>query len=98
MSKCAGTKRTGEPCTHTALSGERTCYNHHPDYAAQRRASAKRAVILTHSSIGKELRESREFMWEFLEVLLSDQLPPCFQRGAAERGAAPAVLSAGRRA
>jgi len=57
------------------MPGERWCYHHHPDLAEERRASASRAAIAKHSSIGKELRKVRELILELLGVLLSDQLP-----------------------
>jgi hypothetical protein len=75
MASCAGTTRKGESCTASPIPGERYCYHHHPDYKEERRASASRAAILKHSSIGKELREIRELIWELLGVLLSDKLP-----------------------
>ncbi len=75
MSVCQGTKRDGERCTASALVGGRFCYNHDPKYAEERKQSASRAATLKHSSIGKELRDIRELIWELLGVLLSDQLP-----------------------
>ncbi len=56
MSTCAGTKRNGELCTVSALSGERFCYNNHPDHAEVRKLSARRAATLKHSSVVKKLR------------------------------------------
>src|SRR5919107_1509013 len=76
MAVCSGTKRDGTPCTVSVPPGERYCYNHNPDYAEERRASASRAATAKHSSIGKELREIRELIRELLGVLLSDRLPP----------------------
>jgi uncharacterized protein (UPF0335 family) len=38
------------------------------------------ATTRKHSSVGKELREIRELIWELLGVLLSDQLPLCVKR------------------
>jgi hypothetical protein len=75
MSVCSGTKRDGTPCTLPAMAGSGWCYNHHPDYAQERRLSASRAATAKHSSVGKELREVRELIWELLGVLLSDNLP-----------------------
>src|SRR5918995_1702257 len=75
MAVCAGTKRDGEPCTVSVPRGERYCYNHNPDFAEERRASASRAATAKHSSLGKELRELRELILELLGVLLSDRLP-----------------------
>src|SRR5919112_1874886 len=75
MATCAGTKRDGTPCTVSVPSGERYCYNHNPDYAEERKQSASRAATAKHSSIGKELREVRDLIWELLNVLLSDRLP-----------------------
>src|SRR5829696_8493675 len=75
MAACQGTKRNGEPCTASSMPGERWCYHHHPDLAEERRASASRAAIAKHSSIGKELREVRELILDLLGVLLADQLP-----------------------
>src|SRR5215212_3553100 len=76
MAVCAGTKRDGEPCTVSVARGERYCYNHNPDYAEERRTSASRAATAKHTSVARELREVRELIWELLEVLLSDRLPP----------------------
>jgi hypothetical protein len=75
MATCAGTKRDGEPCTANAIPSERWCYHHHPKYAEERKQSASRAATLKYRSIGKELRDIRELIWELLGVLLSDQLP-----------------------
>jgi hypothetical protein len=75
VSVCGGTKQDGEPCTASTIPGEQWCYHHHPDYAEERKQSARRAATAKHSSIGKELREIRELIWELLNVLLSDQLP-----------------------
>ena len=75
MSVCAGTKRSGEPCTASALTGERFCYNHHPDYAEERRRSASHAATAKHSSMGQELREIRDLIWALLNVLVPDKLP-----------------------
>jgi hypothetical protein len=74
MAVCAGTKRDGTPCTASVRPGERYCYNHNPDYAEERKESARRAATLKHSSIGKELREIREFIWELLELTITDRL------------------------
>jgi hypothetical protein len=76
MAVCSGTKRDGTPCTASVPSGEQYCYNHNPDYAEERRASASKAATAKHSSMGKELREVRELIWELLGVLLADRLPP----------------------
>ena len=75
MSTCAGTKRNGDPCTLPTLSGERFCYNHHPDHAEERRRNASYAASMKHSSLGKELREIRGLILELLGFLLSDRLP-----------------------
>jgi hypothetical protein len=75
MATCAGTTRKGGACTASALVGERFCYNHHPDYAEERKQSASHAATSKHSSVGRELREIRELILELLGVLLSDQLP-----------------------
>ncbi len=75
MAVCQGSKRSGEPCTASALVGERFCYNHHPKHAEERKQSASHAASSKHSSIGKELREIRELILELLGVLLSDRLP-----------------------
>jgi hypothetical protein len=80
MSVCQGTKRDGEPCTVSVPRGERYCYNHNPDYAQERKRSASRAATAKNSSIGKELREVRDLIWELLGVLLSDNLPVRFAR------------------
>ncbi len=75
MAVCAGTKRDGKPCTANPIPGERYCYHHHPDYAETRKQSASRAATLKHSSIGRELREVRELMWELLDLTITDRLP-----------------------
>jgi hypothetical protein len=80
MAVCSGTKRDGGPCTVSVHHGERYCYNHNPDYAKERKRSASRAATAKHSSIGKELREIRDLIWELLNVLLSDRLPPRVRR------------------
>src|SRR5918997_494591 len=75
MAVCGGTRRDGTPCTANTIPGERWCYHHHPDYAERRKQSAARAATLKHSSVAKELREIREFMWELLELTIADRLP-----------------------
>jgi hypothetical protein len=75
MTICNGTKRDGDSCTASALTGEQWCYNHHPDYAEERRRSASHAATIKHSSVAQELREIREVIWELLGVLISDRLP-----------------------
>jgi hypothetical protein len=75
MRACQRTKRDGEPCKVSVPHGERYCYNHNPDFAEERKRSASRAATAKHSSIGKELRETRELILELLGVLLADQLP-----------------------
>jgi hypothetical protein len=75
MAVCGGTRRDGTPCTANPIPGERWCYHHHPDYIRERRASARRAASLKHSSIGKELREVRELIWELLGLTSADRLP-----------------------
>jgi len=72
---CSGTKRDGEPCTASVRPGEHYCYNHNPEYAEARKQSATRAATLKHSSIGRELREIRELMWDLLELIIADRLP-----------------------
>jgi hypothetical protein len=75
MTTCQGAKRDGEPCTARAMPGERYCYNHHPDYAEERKRSASRTATAKHSSIGKELRDIREVIWELLGLTIADRLP-----------------------
>jgi hypothetical protein len=75
MTTCQGAKRDGEPCTARAMPGERYCYNHHPDYAEERKRSASRTATAKHSSIGKELRDIRELIWELLGLTIADRLP-----------------------
>jgi hypothetical protein len=72
---CSGTKRNGEPCTLPAMAGSSWCWNHDPARAEERRESARRAATMKHSSIGRELREVRELIWELLGILLSERLP-----------------------
>jgi hypothetical protein len=57
------------------MPGERYCYNHHPDYAEERKRSASRTATAKHSSIGKELRDIRELIWELLGLTIADRLP-----------------------
>ena len=75
MAVCSGTKRDGEPCTLPAMAGSERCWNHDPARAAERRRNASHAATAKHSSIGKELRDIRDLIWELLGVLLSDNLP-----------------------
>ena len=75
MATCSGVRRDGEPCTASTIPGERWCYHHHPDYAEERKQSARRAATIKHSSVAKELREIREFIWELLELTIADRLP-----------------------
>ena len=76
MAACQGTKRNGEPCTVSVPHGERYCCNHNPKYTEERRASVSRTATAKHSSVARELKEVREFIWELLNVLVSDRLPP----------------------
>ncbi len=80
MATCSGTKRNGDPCTLPAMQGSSWCWNHDPARAEERRRNASHAAASKHSSVAKELRELRELMWELLNVLLSDQLPPRVKR------------------
>jgi hypothetical protein len=75
MAVCSGTKRDGTSCTVSVPSGERYCYNHNPDYAEERKQSASRAATAKHSSIGRELREIRDLIWELLGLTIADRLP-----------------------
>jgi hypothetical protein len=75
MAVCAGTKRNGEPCTLPAMAGSSWCWNHDPARAEERRRNASHAATAKHSSIGKELREIRELIWELLELAITDRLP-----------------------
>ena len=40
----------------------------------KRKRSASRAATAKHSSVGKELREVRELIWELLELTINDRL------------------------
>jgi hypothetical protein len=80
MGVCSGTKRDGSSCTLPAMADSSWCWNHDPARAEERRRNASRAATAKHSSVGKELREVRELIWELLGVLLSDQLPPRVNR------------------
>jgi hypothetical protein len=75
MAVCQGTKRDGTPCTLPAMAGSEWCWNHDPARAEERRHNASRAATLKHSSIGRELREVRELIWELLELTITDRLP-----------------------
>ena len=75
MAVCAGENRDGAPCRSSALTGERWCYNHHPDYAEERRRSASHAATAKHSSVGRELGEIRGLVRDLLGVLLADEPP-----------------------
>ena len=57
------------------MEGSEWCWNHDPARAEERRRNASHAASLEHSSVGKELREVRELIWELLGILLSDYLP-----------------------
>lgn len=72
---CQGARRDGTPCTTTARPGERWCCHHDPAMAEERSASASRAATAKHSSIGKELRELRDVIWELLGLTIADRLP-----------------------
>ena len=76
MAVCSGTERDDSLCTVSVPPGQRWCYHHDPARAEERSRNASRAAAAKHSSIGKELREVRELIWELLGVLLSGNLPP----------------------
>jgi hypothetical protein len=57
------------------MAGSEWCWNHDPARAEERRRNATRAATAKHSSIGKELREIRELIWELLSLLISGRLP-----------------------
>jgi hypothetical protein len=73
---CNGTKRDGTPCTTVVGPGERLCYHHDPVRAEERSRNASRAASAKHSTVAQELRDLRDLIWELLQVLLSDRLPP----------------------
>jgi hypothetical protein len=75
MAVCQGTKRDGAPCTLPAMADSSWCWNHDPARAEERRRNASHAATAKHSSVGKELRDIREFMWELLELTITDRLP-----------------------
>jgi hypothetical protein len=74
MSVCQGTKRDGTPCTLPAMAGSEWCWNHDPARAEERSRNAFHAATTKHSSVGKELREVRELIWELLGLTITDQL------------------------
>ena len=74
MSVCQGTKRNGEPCTLPAMQGSSWCWNHDPARAEERRRNASHAATMKHATVGKELREVRELIWELLELTITDRL------------------------
>lgn len=76
MVVCGGTKRDGEPCPTVVPTDQRYCYHHDPSRAEERRRNASRAASAKHSSVAHELRDIRGLIWELLQVLLSDRLPP----------------------
>ena len=43
MAQCQQIKADGTRCKGTAMPGANWCWNHHPEHAAERRASASRA-------------------------------------------------------
>ena len=43
MAQCQQIKADGTRCRATAMEGAAWCFNHHPDHAEERRASASRA-------------------------------------------------------
>lgn len=75
MTVCGGTRRDGEPCTTVVGTGELWCYHHDPARAEERSRNASRAASAKHSSVGKELREVRELIWELLGLTIADRLP-----------------------
>ncbi|MDQ3865123.1 MAG: hypothetical protein M3317_16805 [Actinomycetota bacterium] len=81
---CQGTKRNGEPCTASAIPGERWCYHHHPDYAQERRRNASRAATLGSSKIGAEIRSTRLLVRDIVEVTLSNDLHPLVRKRLTE--------------
>ena len=75
MAVCQGTKRDGAACTLPARAGSSWCWNHDPDRADERSRNASHAATMKHSKVGQELREIREFIWELLELTITDRLP-----------------------
>ncbi len=76
MTTCAGTKRSDEPRTASAMSSERFCYNHHPDHHEKRRRSASRAATLKHSKMGTEIHNAWETAWDLVYLTVSNELHP----------------------
>jgi hypothetical protein len=72
---CSGTRRDGTPCTTVVGTGERFCYHHDPARADERRRNASHAASAKHSSVGKELRDLRDLIWELLGLTIADRLP-----------------------
>ena len=75
MAVCSGTRRDGTPCTTVVGTGERFCYHHDPARADERRRNASHAASAKHSSVGKELRDLRDLIWELLGLTIADRLP-----------------------
>ena len=75
MAACSGTKRDGGPCTLPAMAVSEWCWNHDPARAEERRRNASHAATAKHSSLGKELREIRDLIWELLGLTIADRLP-----------------------
>ncbi len=80
MTVCGGTKRHGGACTLPATAGSVWCYHYDPARAQERSRNASRAASAKHSSVAHELRDVRDLIWELLQVLLSDRLPPRAKR------------------
>ena len=72
---CQGERRDGAPCTAVVAPDQRYCYHHDPAHAEERRRNASRAASAKHSSVGKELREVRDLIWELLGLTIADRLP-----------------------
>ncbi len=84
MSVCSGTKRDGHPCTASALVRERYCYNHHPNYAEERRKNASHAATTKNSKISQEIRDVRLTVRKLLDLTISNELHPLVRKRLTE--------------
>ncbi len=80
MPRCAGVTRSGDQCSAAVRSGERYCFNHDPERAAERKANAAKAGSSKPTSEIRELKDQLSQLYENLTA------------GRVDRGAA-AVLN-----
>jgi hypothetical protein len=73
MSRCAGTKRDGSPCTATVEPPMRFCWWHNPENAAQRRRAASRGGS---SRPSREVRTLKADLRELIGRVESGEIEP----------------------